>query len=216
MADRKILQLLYLLYDLCKDSLTEFFIYNCLNDNPTEENLKKYVTDHKGQLYHHLTYSSCHMCSKSNSHNSCAQGNKQLFLSLFTFSEKFLMTNISNVSFKKIYIDNLDLWTVQYLLLADNLEPEQHQWIRVLYEKRQEVTNNCFINISEEHFNRIWIDTREVILNFLRVLKCRKNEKEFVKRLSILRMASPEWCDIEVYWDMMKEEFSIEVSSYLI
>ncbi|XP_052072224.1 uncharacterized protein LOC127710435 [Mytilus californianus] len=210
MADRKILQLLYLLYDLCKDSLEEFFIYNCLDDDPTNEKLAKFVTDHKVQLYHHLKYFSCHMCSDSNSQNSCVQGSKQLFQSLFTFPEEFSMSEITSVAFKKIYLDDLDIWTVQYLLLADNLEHEQHKWIRILYEKRQEVSHNCFKNISDQQFNRIWIDTREIILNFLRVLKSRKNEKEFVKRLSILRMASPEWCDIEVYWDMMQEEFSVE------
>ncbi|CAC5425271.1 unnamed protein product [Mytilus coruscus] len=210
MANRKILQLLYLLYDLCKDSLEEFFIYNCLDDDPTNDKLAKFVTDHKVQLYHHLKYFSCHMCSDSNSQNSCVQGSKQLFQSLFTFPEEFSMSEITSVAFKKIYLDNLDIWTVQYLLLADNLEHEQHKWIRILYEKRREVSQNCFKNISDQQFNRIWIDTRDIILNFLRVLKNRKNEKEFVKRLSILRMASPEWCDIEVYWDMMQEEFSVE------
>ncbi|CAC5425269.1 unnamed protein product [Mytilus coruscus] len=214
MADRKILQLLYLLYDLCKDSLEEFFKFNCLNGDPSDEKLAKYVTDHKDQLYHHLKYSCCHTCSASNNHNSCAKGTKKLFQCLFTFPEEFSVSDIYSASLKEVQLNNLDIWTVQYLLLADNLEPEQHQWIRTLYEKRHDVSV-YFDTISDDNFNTIWIETREIILNILRLLKNRQYEKAVVKQLSLLKMTGPDFCGNEEYWCMMQDEFNVELRPYI-
>ncbi|CAG2194827.1 unnamed protein product [Mytilus edulis] len=163
MADRKVLQLLYLLYDVCKDCLEELFKYNCLQDDHTDDKLTKYVMDHKIQLYHHMKYSCCHTCA--NNQNSCAK---------------------------------------------DNLETEQHKWIRTLYKKRHELSLH-FDTISDANFDRIWIETRDIILNILRTLDNRQYEKAVVKQLSLLKMTGPELCGNEEYWCMMREEFNVEV-----
>ncbi|VDI37809.1 Hypothetical predicted protein [Mytilus galloprovincialis] len=212
MADRKVLQLLYLLYDVCKDSLEEFFKYNCLHDDLTDEKLTKYVMDHKIQLYHHLQYSCCHTCAHNQ--NSCAKGTYKLFQTLFTFPEDFSVSDVNSASLKTMQLHNLDIWTVQYLLLADNLEPEHHKWIRTLYEKRHEISLH-FDTISDANFDRIWIETRDIILDILRSLQNRQYEKAVVKQLSLLKITGPELCGNEEYWCMMQKEFDIEGRPHL-
>lgn len=209
MADRKVLQLLYLLYDVCKDCLEELFKYNCLQDDHTDDKLTKYVMDHKMQLYHHLKYSCCHTCA--NNQNNCAKGTKRLFQNVFTLPEDFSVSDVNSASLKTIKLNNLDILTVQYLLLSDNLETEQHKWIRTLYEKRLEISLH-FDTISDANFDRIWIETRDIILDILRTLDNRQYEKAVVKQLSLLKMTGPELCGNEEYWCMMREEFNVEVS----
>ncbi|XP_063397473.1 uncharacterized protein LOC134681757 [Mytilus trossulus] len=207
MADRKVLQLLYLLYDVCKDCLEEFFKYKCLHDDPTDDKLTKYVMEHKIQLFDHLKNSCCHGCT--NNKKSCAKGSKKLFRNLFTFPGDFSVADANSAIFKNIKLNDLDIWTVQYLLLADNLEPEQHKWIRTLYEKRHAVSLH-FDTISDDNFNSIWSESRAIILNILRSLNNRQYEKAVVKQLSLLRMTGPELCGNEEYWSMMQQEFNVE------
>lgn len=209
MADRKVLQLLYLLYDVCKDCLEELFKYNCLQNDHTDDKLTKYVMEHKIQLHHHLKYSCCHVCI--NYQNSCAKGTKQLFQNLFTFPEDTSVSDVNSASLKIIKLNNLDIWTVQYLLLSANLEPEQHKWIRTLYEKRQELSLH-FDTISDANFDSMWIETRDIILNILRSLNNRQYEKAVVKQLSLLKMTGSEMCGNEEYWYMMQEEFNVSFS----
>ncbi|XP_063416901.1 uncharacterized protein LOC134699221 [Mytilus trossulus] len=212
MADRKVLQLLYLLYDVCKDCLEEFFKYNCLHDDPTDEKLTKYVIEHKNQLFHHLRNSCCHTCA--NNQKSCAQGSKKLFQNLFTFPEDFSVSDANNAPFKKIKLNDLDIWTVQYLLLADNLEPEHHKWIKTLYEKRHAVSLH-FETISDDNFESIWNETRDIVLDILRSLNNRQYEKAVGKQLSLLKMTGPELYGNEEYWCMMQKEFNIERRPHL-
>lgn len=213
MADRKILQLLCLLYDVCKESMEEFFKYKCLGNDPTDDKLTTYLVDNKVKLYYHMKYSICHKCSALNNIYNCAKGRKRLFKSLFTLPEDRSMADISSVSLKDIKLDNLDIWTIQYLLLAYELEYNQHNWIWTLYEKRKEVSYVRFETISDEKFNSIWSSTREIILNFVRLLKNPQYEKAVVKQLTFLKITDPPFVSYKSYWCMMQQEFIEDVSN---
>lgn len=210
MANQRVVQLVMLLYDVCKDVLIHFFKTRCLNDNLTDMTLKSYVQEHKSKLCLHFLKSNCHMCDTSDISSTCIDFTSDAFYCFFTTKTGSGRTERDQIVLKE---HDLQVWNLQYLLLAGDLKNEEHKLIVGLYKQRKSVSKELILHVSfdESRFNEIWETSKNYLLDIYRSLNDTAGTTMLSHRIDYLKMSNPIESYARDFWYNLQAEFGNKV-----
>lgn len=210
--EERIFQLLFLLYDVCKDTLLAFFADKYLNNELTDENISHYISKNKNKLHQQLQKSKCQTCSESKAEKSCLKFHRELLESFFRVDKSLKkdanLTDVTSdlLTVEKMTPDKLTVSMLHNLLLTAELDSEEREWIGQLYEQRKQFSS---LAITEEKFQEIWRKSEEIVLNISRKYS-KGQEKIMEKYIKVIKTMLPQWDMVEDSWQLMEKEFHLQ------
>ncbi|XP_052074057.1 uncharacterized protein LOC127711941 [Mytilus californianus] len=210
--EERIFQLLYLLYDVCRDTLLVFFADKFLNNELTDENISHYISKNKNKLHQQLQKSKCQTCSESKAETSCLKFQRELLKSFFKVDKSLTkdanLTDVTSdlLSVEKITPDKLTVSMLHNLLLTAEIDSEEREWIGQLYEQRKQFSSMA---ITDEKFQEIWRKSEEIVLNISRKYS-KGQDKIMEKYIKVIKTMLPQWDMVEDAWQSMEKEFHLQ------
>ncbi|XP_063395844.1 uncharacterized protein LOC134680647 [Mytilus trossulus] len=210
--EERIFQLLFLLYDVCKDTLLSFFANKYCNNELTDENISQYISKNKDKLLQQLQKSKCKICSESKAENSCLKLQRELLACFFKVDKSVKkdtsLTNVTSdlLTVKTIEPDELTVSMLHNLLLTAELDSAEREWIGQLYEQRKQFSSMA---ITEDKFQDIWRKCEEIVLNISRKYS-KGQEKIMEKYIKVVKTMLPQWDMVEDAWQLMEKEFHLQ------
>lgn len=211
--EERIFQLLFLLYDVCKDTLLSFFASTYLKNDLTDENISQYISKNKDKLLQQLQKSKCKICSESKAEISCLRFQRELLECFFKVDKSVKkdthLTVVTSdlLTVKTIEPDELTVSMLHNLLLTAELDSEEREWVGQLYEQRKQFSSMA---ITEEKFQEIWRKSEEIVLHILK--KYSKGQAQIMEKyIKVIKTMLPQWDMVEDAWQLMEKEFHLQV-----
>ncbi|CAG2194823.1 unnamed protein product [Mytilus edulis] len=108
-----------------------------------------------------------------------------------------------------MHVSDLQVWNLQYLLLAEDLNIEEHKLIIGLYNQRNNISKQLTLELDkdESQFNEIWETSTNYIINIYRSMKDTSVETVLCKMFEYVKRSSHMMCYAEKVWCNLEAEF---------
>lgn len=210
MAEQGVVQLVMLLYDVCKDVFIHFFKTRCLNGSLTDMALQAYLKEHNDRLNNHFSNSYCHLCKDG---DTCMDLSTKALFCFFPKTEGSILIPTDRDETHLMTERDLQVWNLQYLLLAGDLNNKEHKLIVGLYNMRKSVSKRLVLHLrtDKDQFSEIWDTSKKYIMDIYRSSTGTTEESMLCSRIEYLKNSDPKDPYEKDIWYNIQIEFGNKV-----